>query len=616
MKCLLMTGLLLSLSGACGSTKARLSGTTATDARFDRGLDGSVGDLVSDAGVEPMCPAVVASSPPLRDCAGRADGSSPIVDDFETGTLALPAAEGRSGQWYTFTDGTTGCIRSEIVTDASSRVLHLSGGGFTTWGAGFGTVWDWSNAQEGMCTYDLSAYSGIRFRARGNAWLRVTISSRETTFQSVGGTWPDDALALDAHGRNVVLTPDYQDFVLPFCAFSLRGVGPLSGPLDLTSATNLNFAINTTSNFDVWIDDIALVPHSMDAGVACAPVCPSDEVAIGIVPAPTVTTLDQTTTGVHLYTFPQSTKDCGTVTRRYLAYVPASLITSSSGPTSAPIIIILHGSGADAEAMRAEITQARFEALADQDGFVVVYGNAAPSSFTMPEFPNGGSFRFDADAEVDDVAYLRMIVDDLTARGAITGTNPVFLAGLSDGGGMTLFAGLRDPSRYLGLGLIMPFPGSPPPLPVATAGSTIRRVLLAYSLGDPGLPPGLPAQLVPLGPAWAQAIGVPADDVAAPIETALPDVVKEGDGYGGQVASALATEDSHAETIDYGSDPSGPLCRVISFDHAGHLWPVPNPQDNDTLIGEFGFRNQDLDMSDVLWSFFKSALPPTPDAGP
>lgn len=605
MKCLLMAGLPLCLSGACGGTNPRVAGTprdagtAAMDARLDRGVD--------DAGAQPTCPVVVGTSPPLRECAGRADGSSPLVDDFETGTSLLPAAEGRSGEWYTFTDGTAGCIRSEVVTDGSSRALHLSGGGFSRWGAGFGTTWDWSNAEQGMCTYDLSAYSGIRFRARGDAWLRVEIPSRETTVQSAGGTCPDDASCFDAHGRNVVLTSDDQEFVLPFCAFATQGWGPVSGSLDLTSATNLNFLINTTSNFDVWIDDVALVPRSMDAGAACAPLCPADEVAVGLVPAPTVTRLDQAGTGVRLYTFPQSTKDCGTVTRRYLAYVPPTLTASSS----APIVIVLHGSGADAEAMRTEITQARFEALAAQDGFIVVYGNAAPSSTTVPALPNGGGFRRDADAEVDDAAYLRMIVDDLTSRGAITGTNPVFLAGLSDGGGMAYIAGLRDPSRYLGLGLIMPFPGSPPPLPVATPGSTIQRVLLSYTPGDPGMPPGFPPLLAPTGPAWAQAIGVPAEEVAAPIDTALPDVVKEGDGYTGSVANAIATEDSTAETIDYGSDPSGALCRVIRFDHAGHLWPVPNPRDSDTLIGMFGFRNQDMDMSDVLWTFFRSALAST-----
>jgi len=123
------------------------------------------------------------------------------------------------------------------------------------------------------------------------------------------------------------------------------------------------------------------------------------------------------------------------------------------------------------------------------------------------------------------------------------------------------------------------------------------------------MPSGFPAQLAPVGAAWAQAIGVPPNDIAAPLEAAVPDVVKEGEGYTGSAANALATKDSQAETIDYGSDPSGPRCRVVRFDHAGHLWPVSDPHDDDALIAMLGFRNQDMDMADVLWTFFRTALP-------
>jgi poly(3-hydroxybutyrate) depolymerase len=66
--------------------------------------------------------------------------------------------------------------------------------------------------------------------------------------------------------------------------------------------------------------------------------------------------------------------------------------------------------------------------------------------------------------------------------------------------------------------------------------------------------------------------------------------------------------DSRAEQIDYGSDPSGAQVRVLRFDHAGHLWPVANPLDREQEIAAFGFRNQDIDMGDVIWEFFRSRL--------
>jgi len=595
-------GIVLSMSSACGTAKEAQSASQPDATAIATSAD------AADAGSVLACPAVAAANPsPIASCALRGDGSSPLLDDFEDGTLFLPGLEGRRGMWYSFTDGTAGCLNMEVASDAASKALHVYGGGFSGGrDVGFGTNLAWSDAQQAKCTYDLSAYSGIRFRAKGDVNLRIVFESRETTFQSGGGLCPDSNGCFDRQGRSFVLTSEYQEFVVPFCSLGQMGFGPAFGPLNLADATAIDFLIDTTGKFDVSIDDIAFVPRPAGSSQACGLPCPQDELALGIVPQPEVTSIDQQATGVVLRTFGQATKDCGTITRRYLTYVPSSL----KGPTDAPVVIVLHGSGADAESMRTFITQARYEALADRDEFVVVYGNAAPGSATVPERPNGGGFRkaVGSDTEVDDVAYLRLVIEDLVSQGVITGSNPVFLAGLSDGGGLVHVAGVNDPGHYLGLALIMPYPGPVPQLPVSAPGATIRRVLLAYSIGDPGLPAGYPSELVPLGPAWAEAIGLQAANVDAPADTLLPDVVNEGQGYTGSLPNALSTRDSRAEEFDYGSDPSGPLCRVLRFDHAGHLWPVPDPPYDGTVIGQFGFRNQDMDMSDVSWDFFRSAL--------
>jgi poly(3-hydroxybutyrate) depolymerase len=84
--------------------------------------------------------------------------------------------------------------------------------------------------------------------------------------------------------------------------------------------------------------------------------------------------------------------------------------------------------------------------------------------------------------------------------------------------------------------------------------------------------------------------------------------VKEGDDYRGARPNALLTRDSHGEQVDYGNDPAKAQVKVLSFDHAGHLWPVATPADRQQEIGEFGLRNQDVDMSDVVWEFFRSSL--------
>ena len=103
-----------------------LSGATACSAPHAGPGAPSIG---ADAGAEASltCPmAAPSAQPAIQDCQLRADGSAPVIDDFESGTLFLPAAEGRQGKWYAFTDGTSGCISAEVATDEGSQALHVN----------------------------------------------------------------------------------------------------------------------------------------------------------------------------------------------------------------------------------------------------------------------------------------------------------------------------------------------------------------------------------------------------------------------------------------------------------------------------------------------------------
>lgn len=547
-----------------------------------------------------------APPPPVLDCASAAAGKLPRLDDFDDENLLLAPVEDRVGTWYDFSDGTAGCANLKVENVASSPALHFTGSGFSKWGAAFGVALAWSMSQNGLCTYDLSAYSGIRFRARGNATVRMNVASRESAFKSAGGDCADSEGCFDQQGRNIPLSSNFQEFEVPFCSLAQRGFGAPLGPLDRSKVTNLNFLVQSTSSFDVWVDDLEFIPWGDGQARDCSVVCPVDELGLGITPRPGETALDQKATGVRLFTFEQPTKNCGAITRRYLSYVPQSL----AGRSDAPVLIVLHGMGADAESMRGFITQTRFETLAEREKFIVVYGNAAPGSATVVERPNGGGFRKDLSgrSQVDDFAYLQRIIDDLTAHGAISGNNPVFLAGLSDGGGMAHMAALHDPTRYRGIAELMPYPGTFVPMPDPSTGFALRRVLLGYSLADPAMSEGYATLLAPLGAAWAAALGLSPAERAAPRASALPDLVNEGADYRGTVAKALRTRDSQAEQFDYGGPGATAQVRVLRFDHAGHLWPVPSPFEPEQVLAEFGFRNRDVDMSDVVWDFFRSSL--------
>ncbi len=102
------------------------------------------------------------------------------------------------------------------------------------------------------------------------------------------------------------------------------------------------------------------------------------------------------------------------VERRYLVYAPAAL---PARPV--PVVFVFPGYSASAEAAAFYYTHTRWEALADRDGFVVVYGNGLPhppDARERPAMPKGGFLQgclAEHAGEGIDVAYVRHIVEQL-----------------------------------------------------------------------------------------------------------------------------------------------------------------------------------------------------------
>lgn len=545
--------------------------------------------------------------PGLTSCADAiATGGSSLLDDFEDGDVMTLPVEGRSGVWYSFTDGTLGSLQMAISADENGRALHLSGGGFSEWGAAAGVGVAWSSEKQKLCSYDASAYAGIRFRARGNAPLRVNVQTRATTESEQGGDCVGGDACFDQHGRTLRLTPTFRDYELDFCRLTPFGWGGTKAPFDPTEIVSLSFLVQSVEGFDVWVDDVGFVERDSEQAVGCSKLCPLEQVPDGVTPEPEESWLDLDDAGLSLYTFTQEVAACDPLTRRYLVHVPSQLAEASD----APIVIVLPGSGGDAESMHQAMTEGRFTELADRDSFIVVYANAAPGPAASPELPNGGAWRIEsADvSDVDDHQYLEMIVADLAERSLISGDNQVFLTGLSIGGGMTLSAARDAPGAYAGIAPVMPFAGVVPMPPDPSLSYSLRRVLIAYAIDDPGHVRNYHQQLAPLAPEWAAALDIDPSMIQKPETTQLPDRVREGQDYTGEARNALNTRDSRAKQIDYGSADTPAMVRVLEFDAAGHFWPLPSPEDTQLWIDEWGFRNQDLDMADAVWDFFHSSL--------
>ena len=274
--------------------------------------------------------------------------------------------------------------------------------------------------------------------------------------------------------------------------------------------------------------------------------------------------------------------------------------------------MVLHGSSSNAESMQQFMTRGRFDELAERDGFIVVYGNAAPGAHTdpSPTFPNTGVWRQGSldDGEVDDVAYLFQVLDDLKTRGVIRGNNPLFLTGLSNGGGMVLRAAKQAPERFRGIAPVMPYDGVKPTVVPNLVGTGMTRVCLIYTMNDPGLPKGYHEILSGLPKQWAQALGISTSEIENPQHVELADRIREGEGYVGNNETARSTLNSHATKYDFVEPKSDAQLRVIALDHAGHFWPHPGGESASWAINRWGFRNQDFDAADLIWDFFSTGV--------
>lgn len=306
---------------------------------------------------------------------------------------------------------------------------------------------------------------------------------------------------------------------------------------------------------------------------------------------------------LRVHTFEQMTTSCGRVQRRYVAYVPRALPPRSA----APVLIVLHGRGASAEAMMTFQTRGTFNRIADAYGLVVAYGNGLPTSFNIDGLPNSGRWRSEETelaSTVDELAYLGRITEDLEARAVIAGGNDVYLVGQSNGGGMALSAARQRPDAYIGVAAFMPFVGFSPVAPRPLAGAHLTHVMFAYSQADPGLPPGYASEvLVPLAREWGRALGISDAEIKAPAETRLDDVIEEGADRPPADDASLPTRDSTVRRLDACS-ANGAL-RQLVFDHAGHFWPTREYFDPPPLLAEFGLRNQDIEGADEVWRFFR-----------
>ncbi|HEY2385490.1 MAG TPA: PHB depolymerase family esterase [Candidatus Binatia bacterium] len=265
--------------------------------------------------------------------------------------------------------------------------------------------------------------------------------------------------------------------------------------------------------------------------------------------------------------------------RTYLAHVPPNY----DGQTPLPVVLVFHGGVSNAA-----IT-VRFTGLsdkADEARFLAVYPSGTGRLARALTWNAGSCCGYAQHEHVDDVAFVRALLDDLAGHFAIDARR-IYATGISNGGMMVhrLAAELADRiaavasvSGPLSIETIHP---SRPVSVMHFHGTADEFVPFAGGTGEKSLASIRFRSAPDSVAAWARADGCPSKpDVAA-----LP--VKEGDP-------------TRVRRERYGPCKDGAEVVFYVIDGGGHAWPG-----REAGVQFLGTATQSISANDLMWEFFQ-----------
>jgi len=274
----------------------------------------------------------------------------------------------------------------------------------------------------------------------------------------------------------------------------------------------------------------------------------------------------------------------GGLERSYVVHLP-----EARGARPA-VVLNFHGGGGNARQYQAYVQTDR---LADREGFVVVYPSGSGIlQDRLLTWNAGGCCGYAMRANVDDVGFVRALLDDLAARVAFDRTR-VYATGLSNGAMMSYRLAAELPEAIAAVAPVAGAMvlGSEPPShakPVLHIHSVDdHRALYAGGLGAPFpftgvrvLHPSVEARLA----LWAKANAC-GEALQAVTERAWTDATGRRHG-----ATLLRYADCRVETA---------LWRLSG---AGHVWPGAQL---DYLPALLGPGTRVIDANEEIWRFFQ-----------
>lgn len=254
-----------------------------------------------------------------------------------------------------------------------------------------------------------------------------------------------------------------------------------------------------------------------------------------------------------------------------------------------PAVIMLHGGGGTGDRM-ARFTG--FDALADQEGFLVVYPNAVRRHWNDGR---GGNF-YSHRTGVDDTGFLDALIERLIEQHRADPA-AIFMTGASNGGMMTYRFACERPERLAAMAPVIA--GVPEPLAEGCTSETSLPALIINGTEDPLVPfEGGPVTVrnresgrvlgaFESAALLAQRNGCP----ALPNEEALPEIDPD-DG-------------THVIRYTYSACRGGAEVVLYVIEGGGHTWPGGMQY---LPVSAIGRTSHELDGTETIWDFFKRYL--------
>ena len=273
----------------------------------------------------------------------------------------------------------------------------------------------------------------------------------------------------------------------------------------------------------------------------------------------------------------------GELERRYRVYIPKKCDASKA----TPVIVVFHGGGGNPESM---IRLTGMNTKADEAGFLVVYPfGTGKLANTLLTFNGGECCGYAMDNKVDDVGFIRELLDDL-AKVAKVDVDRVFATGLSNGGIMAHYLASELSDRIAAIApvggpLMQEAPHNKRPVPVmhfhgtADAFAPFQGGFGKGFLGRNGITKFRSVDHTIQN--WVKANGCTTEPEIEP----LPDNAADG---------------MKVTRKTWGGGKAGSEVVLIEIEGGGHTWPGKKP-----IVSLLGESTMDISANDLMWEFFQ-----------